>query len=197
MAEERKPPAGDPPNQKNVTALLQRWRAGAPEALDELVPLVYDELRRVARAHMRDERSDHTLEPTALVHQAYERMLGLQIDWRDRAHFLNMASRLMRRILVDHARARQRDKRGGVQARVTLGDHRVAGVAPVSSDILTLEDGLEALFEYDERKAAMIQAHYFGGLSYPELAEVFAVSEATVHRELAFSRAWLARRLAD
>ncbi len=183
--------------EEDLTALLRSWRAGSEQALEALVPMVYDELRRIARAHMRGERADHTLEPTALVHQAYERLIDVQLDWRDRAHFLNMASRTMRRVLVDHARGRQRGKRGGERQRVSLAavdrpaEHREDELA----EILTLDAKLAELERIDERKAALVQAHFFGGMTYRELAEAFAVSEATVHRELHFARAWLAREL--
>ncbi len=186
-----------------VTTLLKQWREGSGEALDALVPLVYDELRRIAHLHMRGERPNHTLEPTALVHQAYERLLHVELDWRDRAHFLNMASRTMRRVLVDHARARQREKRGGELAQVTLTDHNLHGrnldrgsaPLPAARDILSLDSALRDLDRLDPRKAGLVEAHYFGGLTYRELAESFDLSEATVHRELRLAKAWLARAL--
>lgn len=185
----------------HVTVLLRRWRQGSREALDQLVPLVYDELRRIARAHMRGERVAHTLEPTALVHQAFGRLLDVELDWQDRAHFLNMASRTMRRVLVDHARAREREKRGGEFAFVSLDDAESSAMpsTPMPStpmpDVLALDAALDTLADLDARKAGLVQAHYFGGLRYGELAEVFGVSEATVHRELRMAKAWLARAL--
>ena len=179
-----------------VTQLLHSWRSGSEEALEQLVPLVYDELRRIAQLHMRGERSNHTLQPTALVNQAYERLLGLEVDWADRAHFLNMASRTMRRVLVDHARARRREKRGGDRQQVTLDDGVFGPVGEGDGpDLVELDDALTRLAEIDTRKADVLQAHYFGGLGYRELAEAFSISEATVHRELRMARAWLGREL--
>lgn len=179
-----------------VTVLLKRWRAGSDAALQELVSLVYDDLRSLARAHMRGERPGHTLEPTALVHQAYQRLLRVELDWRDRAHFLNMASRTMRRVLVEHARARRREKRGGNLARVTLGDQNLgADLAPPSADLLELDMALDSLASFDEKKSHLVQGHYFAGMTYRELAEAFGISEATVHRELRLAKAWLARAL--
>lgn len=178
--------------QADVTELLVAWRRGSQEALHRLVPLVYDELKRIARLHMKGERAGHTLDPTDLLHQAYPRLLGLDLDWRDRAHFLNMASRTMRRVLVEHARARGRDKRGGGLARTTLDDDTPT---PTSADILQLDAALEALSELDPRKSELLQAHYFGGLTYRELGEAFELSEATVHRELRSAKAWLGREL--
>ena len=194
---EREQQTNEREQQGQVTMLLQQWRGGSADALEALVPLVYDELRRIARAHMRGERPSHTLEPTALVHQAYERLLGVDLDWRDRAHFLNMASRTMRRVLVEHARARRRDKRGGDLAQVTLDDKNVDGTpVPATGDILTLDTALSNLSRLDARKGSLVEAHYFGGLTYRELAEAFEMSEATVHRELRLAKAWLARALA-
>lgn len=180
------------PQATDVTELLVAWRQGSEEALHRLMPLLYDELKRIARIHMKGERAAHTLDPTDLLHQAYPRLLGLDLDWKDRAHFLNMASRTMRRVLVEHARARSRDKRGGGLARTTLDDDTPT---PMSADILQLDAALEALTELDPRKGELLQAHYFGGLTYRELGETFELSEATVHRELRSAKAWLGREL--
>ena len=177
-----------------VTELLHRWRGGSDQALEQLVPLVYDELKRIARSHMRNERSDHTLQPTALVNQAYLRLVGVDLDWQGRAHFLNMASRTMRRVLVDHARGRLREKRGSASASITLSE--LDSELPASQDLIKLDDALNDLASFDPRKAEIIQAHYFAGLKYQEISEVFAVSESTVHRELRLAKAWLARELA-
>ncbi len=163
--------------------------------MHRLMPLIYEELRRIAHAHMRGERPDHTLEPTALVHQAYERLLDAELDYRNRAHFLNLASRIMRRVLVDYARARRREKRGSGMGRVTL-DPSLKAEGVVSNDILALDSSLEELSAFDHRKASLVQAHYFGGLSYLELADAFEISAATVHRELRMAKAWLAKALA-
>ncbi|MEM1204910.1 MAG: ECF-type sigma factor [Acidobacteriota bacterium] len=185
-------PSAETPGSTDITDLLFAWRRGSEEALHRLMPLVYGELRRIAQAHMHGERSGHTLDPTDLLHQAYPRLLGLDLDWRDRAHFLNMASRTMRRILVEHARARGREKRGGARIQTTL-DPDLA--SPEATDLLDLDAALEALTELDPRKGELLQGHYFGGLTYSELAEVFELSEATVHRELRSAKAFLGREL--
>ena len=185
------------PDSVEITELLHRWRGGSHAAFERLVPLVYDELRRIARAHLRRERAAHTLEPTALVHQAYERLFGVELEWRDRAHFLNMASRTLRRVLVDHARARGRQRRGGDLERITLDVSRVDDAAESGlPPLLDLDRALDELERFDGRKSQLVQGHYFAGLSYRELAEVHAVSEATVHRELRLAKAWLGRHLA-
>lgn len=177
----------------DITQLLHSWRGGDEAAMHALVTQLYDELRRVARGHMRGERSDHTLEPTALVHAAYERLHGLNLDWKDRNHFLSMASRVMRRVLVDHARSRLREKRGGDQVRVTLGDDRLRVEDPEA--LLIVSDALDSLGEVDERKHKLLELHYFGGLTYAELAEAEQISEATVHRDLRLAKAFVARAL--
>jgi RNA polymerase sigma factor (TIGR02999 family) len=177
----------------DITQLLQRWRAGSAEAMDELIGVLYQELRRIARAQMRGEGAGHTLQPTAVVHAAYERLLGLQIDWQDRTHFLSMAARVMRRVLVDHARAKSRDKRGGGFVRVTLDGERLQMES--AADLLDLDRALDALGEVDERKRSLLEMHYFGGLTYAELAAAHGISEATVHRELRLAKAWMAREL--
>jgi RNA polymerase sigma factor (TIGR02999 family) len=177
----------------DITELLQRWRSGSAEAMDELVGVLYEELRRIARAQMRREGPGHTLQPTALVHSAYERLVGLQIDWQDRTHFLSMAARVMRRVLVDHARAKQRDKRGGGFVRVTLDGEQLQ--VESAADLLDLDRALDALGEIDERKRSLLEMHYFGGLTYAELAAAHGISDATVHRELRLAKAWMAREL--
>ncbi len=141
---------------------------------------------------MKGERLEHTLDPTDLLHQAYPRLLDLELEWRDRAHFLNMASRSMRRVLVEHARARGRAKRGGDLQKVTLSDDFEISF---SEDILSIDTALSALAEVDERKSHLLEAHYFGGMTYREMATAFDLSEATVHRELRLGKAWLGREL--
>jgi RNA polymerase sigma factor (TIGR02999 family) len=184
-----------PPDAPSVTELLRRWRHGDQSALERLTPLVYDQLRARAERLLARERPQ-TLEPTALVHEAYLRLLGseVRVDWADRAHFLAVAARVMRQILIDAARARGRGKRGGDALRVTLsGD--LEGAPGPNLDLLGLDRALGALAAQSERKARLVELHFFGGLSYPELAEALSVSEATVHRELRFAKAWLRKEL--
>ncbi len=178
----------------SVTRYLQDWRAGNESALDQLTPLVYETLRRLARRQMQGEGAGHTLQTTALVHEAYEKLIGMDIDWQDRAHFYRIAARLMRRILVDHARGKRRDKRGGGADRVTLHDHSLQAEQP-SLDVLALDEALTRLAEFDERKAQAVELHFFGGLTYAETARALEISEATVDRELRFAKAWLYKEL--
>jgi RNA polymerase sigma-70 factor, ECF subfamily len=177
-----------------VTELLKAWRAGDRSALDRLIPLVHDELHRLAGGYMRGERPDHTLQTTALVDEAYLRLVDVEVDWKDRAHFLAVAATIMRRILVDHARSRARGKRAGVA--VTLEEAALVTPSP-SEGMVALDEALTRLGEHDERSARAIELHYFGGLTYPEIAEVLEISEATVHRDLRLARAWLYRELEE
>jgi RNA polymerase sigma factor (TIGR02999 family) len=183
-------------SQESITALLRAWREGERDALDRLVPLVYDELRRLAGRAMQRERTDHTLQTTALLHEAYLRMLGADVEWEDRAHFYAVAAQTMRRILVDHARARGRDKRGGGSVRVPL-EEGLAQAAASTPDVVALDEALSRLSTLDERKAKAVELHYFGGLTYDETARVLGVSPATVDRELRLAKAWLYRELSD
>ncbi|REJ86124.1 MAG: RNA polymerase subunit sigma-70 [Acidobacteria bacterium] len=177
-----------------VTHLLERWREGDSRALDELMPVVYDELRRVAARRMRDERPGHTLAPTDLLHEAYGRLVQADIPWQDRAHFFAVAAGTMRRILVDHARGRAARKRGGDAVRVTLDDSLPLDAAEPET-LLALHEALERLAELDQRKARVLELHLFAGLSYDETAAALDVSAATVDRDLRFARAWLQREL--
>ena len=173
-----------------VTQLLLEWRSGDEQALDSLIPLVYEELRRLAGRHLDRERDDHTLQPTALVHEAYARLVDADISYQDRTHFFAVASGTMRRVLVDHARTRASAKRGGGATRVTLDDH-VAAEATDPTEILALDAALEKLAAVDPRKAEAIQLQVFGGLTHPEIAATLNVSEATVDRDLRMARAFL------
>ncbi len=178
----------------HVTRLLMDWRGGDANALDDLLPLVYEELRRLAARHMAGEADGHTLQPTALVHEAYVRLVDADIEWQDRAHFFAAASRVMRRMLVDHARSKGRQKRGGGRARVTL--HAADAVTPPPDlDVLALDEAMEVLAQEDPRKARAVELRYFGGLNLEEIAEVTGVSIATVHRDLRMATAWLMTRL--
>jgi RNA polymerase sigma factor (TIGR02999 family) len=182
-----------------VTELLVAWSAGDGRALDALVPLVYAELRRQARRALRREGEGHTLQPTALVHEAWRRRAGQQhAQWEGRTQFFGVAAQVMRRVLVDHARTRRAAKRGGGATQVTLGDADAvasgsAGDADV--DVLALDEALTRLAAFDARKARLVELRYFVGLSIPEAAEALGVSPATIGREWAVARLWLRREL--
>lgn len=195
------PPPGPPPADapspvtSEVTVLLQRWSAGEAAALDALLPLVHAELQRLARAYMRREREAHTLEPTALVHEAYLRLVDQRaVRWASRGHFLAIAAQVMRRVLVDHARGRAASKRGGAAERVTLDGLAVAPNQP-ALDVLWLHEALERLAALDARQAKVVELRYFAGLSVEEVAEVLAISPATVKREWTTARVFLANEM--
>jgi len=182
----------------DVTDLLHAWRDGDQGALATLMPLVQEELRRLARRRMRGERAGHTLQPTALVNEAYLRMVDLQrMDWKDRRHFFAMAARVMRRVLVDLARARASDKRGAAPHRITLDDGMVATAADHVVDILAVDQALERLAAIDERKARVVELRFFAGMSVEEAAEVLNVARDTVMRDWKFARLWLMRALSS
>ena len=179
-----------------VTELLRAWSDGDDGALERLTPLVAAELRRLARAHMRRERRGHTLQTTALMNEAFLKLTDArQVRWQDRAHFLGIAARLMRRVLVDHARSRGYVKRGGGARRVTLDEGLVAGGEP-PLDVVALDRALEALAAIDARKARLIDLRFFGGLGVEETAEVLQVSPDTVKRDWRIAKLWLLRELA-
>ncbi|MEM9552804.1 MAG: sigma-70 family RNA polymerase sigma factor [Acidobacteriota bacterium] len=186
------PPAPDGSTRRDVTRLLLDWRSGDRDALDQLMPLVYDELRGVARRQMRAE-GPITLQPTALVNEAYLRLVDLDVHWQDRVHFFALAASLMRRILIDEARRRNSKKRGAGDARLTLEDFDGADETP--AELIALDDGLADLARYDERKAKAIELRFFGGLTIDETAEALGVGHATVERDVKLARAWLARHL--
>ena len=177
-----------------ITGLLVGARNGDRDSLERLVPLVNDELRRIARARLRNERSGHTLQPTALIHEAYIRLLkGRQPEWESRTHFFSVAARLMRQILTDHARARTSGKRNG-SATVTL-EHAGDLAVQTSSTLVALDDALESLLRLDERKGRTIDLRYFGGLAIEEIASALDTSAATVRRDLRMGEAWLRREM--
>jgi RNA polymerase sigma factor (TIGR02999 family) len=177
-----------------VTVLLRAWAAGDRDALDRLTPLVYDELRRLAGAYLRRERSGHTLRPTELVSEAFLRLSGGEHPpYEDRVQFFAVAARHMRRILVDHARRRTAAKRGGAQRPVTFDEELVSGGRP--EELLALDEAIEALAAVDERKARAVELHYFGGMGHQEIAAVLSVHENTVARDLRLAEAWLHRHL--
>jgi RNA polymerase sigma factor (TIGR02999 family) len=183
----------DPAEQGSATALLIAWGSGNVGARDRMLPLVYDELRRLAASYLRRERPGHTLQPTALVHEAYVRLIDQrQVDWSNRAQFIGLAAVMMRRILVNHARDRVADKRGGGAEHVPL---TVAGepMGAPEVNLLDLHDALDRLAEVDERKGQIVELKFFGGLTMNEIAETLSVSRATVEREWKFARAWLYR----
>jgi len=182
------------PSSGDVTRLLKALCRGDEKALEQLAPLVEQELRRLAQVFMRGERLGHTLQPTALINEAYVRLLEWNsVDWQDRAHFLAVAAKMMRRILVNHAVARSRDKRGGSAVMVSLGD--AAGVAERTEELVALDAALTRLTEMDERKGRLVELRFFGGLTAEEAAEVLGISLRTVHREWDLARAWLFRAL--
>ena len=178
-----------------VSGLLRAWGQGDTEARDELLPLVYRELRRRAAGYLRQERPSHTLQPTALVHEAYLRLVGQQrMAWRNRAQFFGVAAQMMRRILVDHARGRRAVKRPGAAVRV-MWDERIGATQPRSCDLLALDQALAELMTIDPRGAQIMELRYFGGLSEQEVAEVLSISRSTVTREWQAARTWLYRRM--
>jgi len=181
--------AGDP---SPITRLLIAWSDGRREALDDLVPLVYADLRRLAGGYMLRESPGHALQPTALVHEAYVRLVDQrQVKWRNRAHFFGVAASMMRRILVDHARKRRAEKRGGALEQVTLIGDEVAADGPNQIDVLALHESLERLAAFDPQQERIVELRYFGGLTIEEAAEVVGISEATVVREWTIAKAWL------
>jgi len=182
-------------SQNELTQLLLDWRRGDRAALDKLMPLVYNELRRIARRYMRGERAWHTLESAALVNEAYLRLADIDdLDWRDRAHFFAMSSTLMRRILVDHARSRNYAKRGGARPKLSLSKaDRLADTPDL--DLLALDDALKTLAAMNEQQGQIIELRFFGGLTIEETAEALGVSPTTVERGWTVARAWLRREL--
>lgn len=184
-------------NEPDVTQLLSEWQGGNKAAFDQLVPLVYEELRRVARARLRNERDGHTLQTTALVHEAYVRLVDLhRMTVRDRTHFFAMAARLMREILVDHARRKMAGKRGGDMAtlRLEVVDPAAAGT---TLDLLALDEALAQLDGLEPRLSQVVELRFFGGLSIAETADTLAVSPATVERDWVVAKAWLHQRLSS
>ena len=175
--------------------ILEAWGRGDRAAFDALVPLVHDELRRIARRHMRGERGEHTLQPSALVNEAYIRLLDVkQIQWQNRVHFFAIAARVMRRILVDSARARKFQKRGGGAEMVSL-DEAFVVATETGHDLVALDDALNALTEMDPRKGQVVEMRFFGGLSAEETAEALHVSIGTVMRDWRLAKVWLLREL--
>jgi RNA polymerase sigma factor (TIGR02999 family) len=179
-----------------VTALLAEASAGRREALDRLIPIVYEELRQVAHRRLREERADHTLNTTALVHEAYLKLIDIKrVEWRDRVHFFGVAASAMRRILIDHARTRNRAKRGGPQQTQVPLDAALAVSEDQDEDLIALDDALARLESENARHGRVVECRFFAGLTLEETAEVLGTSLATVKRDWAFCRAWLNREL--
>jgi RNA polymerase sigma-70 factor, ECF subfamily len=180
---------------EEFSALLRAWSGGDQSALDKLIPLVHDELHRLAHSYMRRERAGHTLQTTALVNEAYLRLVDAKlVQWQDRAHFFGIAAKLMRRILVDFARSRGYQKRGGRLRKVSLDEALLVASGP-QEDLVRLDDALKTLEEFDPRKARVVELRYFGGLSVDETEEVLKVSGITVMREWNMARLWLLKEL--
>ena len=174
-----------------VTRLLQQWSVGRQDALDELLPAIYDELRRLATAYLRRERPDHTLQATALVHEAFLKLVDQRsVQWQNRAHFFGIAAQAMRRILVDHARAHVASKRGSGERPLSLDEAVVVGPG-IDVDVLALDEALTRLADLDPQQARVVELRFFGGLTMDETAEVLHISPATVGREWTLAKAWL------
>jgi RNA polymerase sigma factor (TIGR02999 family) len=182
------------PEASAVTTLLRQWSAGSKEALDQLMPLVYDQLRKLASRCLAAEHPGHTLRATALVNEAYLRLVDSGVDFNDRVHFFAVAARLLRQILVDHARTQNRQKRGAGARDLTLDEAIL--VTPSQPGLLDLDEALQRLAANDRRKSDVVELLYFGGLTYDETAAALGISPATVHRELRMAKAWLYTELA-
>jgi len=196
MQEKLSEKAGNvPPERQQVTMLLREWGCGNKRALDELVPLLYDQLHRMASSCLRAERPDHTLRATALVHEAYMQLVDSKVAWESRVHFYAVASGVLRHILVDYAKANRRQKRGGGAHKLPLDEAVLVGPA-ISSEILELDDALKSLAAQDPRKSEIVQLIFFGGLTYDETARALDISAVTVHRELKMAKAFLYSQLA-
>lgn len=178
----------------NVTELLHEWGNGNDEVINRLMPLVYDDLRHLAGHYMRRERPEHTLQPTAVLNEAYIRLSNVNVSWKDRAHFFAVVARLMRRLLVDHARSHQRAKRENGNAKISLDEAAEVAAKP-TLDLVALDLALTQFATFDPRKVQIIELHFFGGLSNEEVAVALGTSRATVQRELRLAKAWLKHQL--
>ncbi len=183
------------PSQHEVTELLRLWRSGDEEALDRLTPLVYDELHRLAHRHLNRERPDHTLQTTALVNEAYLRLVEQSdVDWESRAHFFAVSAQVMRHILVDYARRHAAAKRGGEFQKVTLDGEAIVS-RERAAELVALDEAMQALHEIHPRRSKVVELRYFGGLNNKDASEVLKVSETTIERDWRFAKAWLYREL--
>lgn len=193
-----RPPSGmtETPDTDCVTRLLVEWQKGDQQALDSLIPLVYQELRAIAGRYLSRESPGHTLQSTALVHEAYFKLIGQrQMRWQNRAHFFGIAARMMRRILIDHARHQSRDKRGGTAPKLSLDEAVAAPAVESDVDLLALDEALTSLAQIDPRGAQIIELRFFSGLTLEETAEVVGISAGTVKRDWSAARAWLYREM--
>lgn len=185
-------------SEKPITQLLQELRNGERQTLDEILPLVYDELRRLANNYLNRERSNHTLQPTALVHEAYLRLIGQkEIEWQNRAHFFGVSARLMREILIEYARGRNRQKRGGEFKTQIALDENISFSQQNQLDVVAVDDALSKLEKLDERQAQIVEMKFFGGLTIEEIGEVLSISPATVKREWSSAKLFLYKTLND
>jgi len=185
----------DEASPNEITEQLIAWSKGDDAALEQLIPAVYQELRRMADHYLRGEDSGHSLQPTALVHEAYLRLIDqTKVEWQNRAHFFGVAAQMMRRILIDHAKAKHRVKRGGTAVKVML-DENVNFTQERASELLALDDALQSLARMDERKSRIVELRYFGGLTVEETAQVLGISDKTVMRDWNLAKAWLYREL--
>jgi RNA polymerase sigma factor (TIGR02999 family) len=179
-----------------ITQLLVAWSHGEETALETLTPIIYGELRRLARSYMRQERADHTLQSTAVVHEAFIRLIDQNVEWKSRAHFFAIAAKMMRRILVDHARAKSTSKRGAGMPRVGM-DEQAMESQERNVDLVALDEALEHLARIDPQRSRIVELRYFGGLSNEESANVLGISPATVQRQWSGAKAWLYRELSS
>ncbi len=183
-------------NEPAITLLLNKWRLGDADAVDEVMRFVYDDLRRRANAYLRNDRREYTLQPTGLVHEAFIKLLDRkEIEWQDRNHFFATAAQAMRWILVDHARGRSREKRGGPNEDIPLDDLRIEPNSRPQLDLLALDEALGRLAVFDERQARIVELKYFGGMTLEETAEVLEISPETVKRDWRIARAWLRHQM--
>lgn len=183
-------------SEPNITRLLHDWVQGDERSLEALTPLVYDQLHRIAANAFRGERPDHTMQTTALVHEAFAKLVSVDVEWQNRSHFFALAARMMRRILVDYANAKGAAKRGSDAAKLPLDD--VVVVSPeAGEEILDLHEALNELAKIDAAKAEMLELHYFGGLTYEEMSEVLGRSTSSLDRDIRFAKAWLRSHLEE
>ena len=183
-------------NPEQITVLLREWSEGKREALDELLPLVYNELHKQAKRYLRKERQDHTLQTTALIHEAYLKLIDQRnVDWQSRTHFFAISAQMMRRILVDHARTKHREKRGGDDVKVSLEEIGFVASNEINVDLIALDDALNRLGAIDKQQVQVVELRYFSGLSLEETAEALHISRATAARDWAIAKSWLHREL--
>lgn len=181
--------------QKNISLILREWSGGRREAVDELMPVIYDELKKIAAQYLRKERREHTLQPTELAHEAYLKLIDISnVNWQDRAHFFAVSAQVIRHILVDHARAKATDKRGGAAERIVL-DEAISFSEEPDTDLLALDEALKILATFDEQQSRIVELRFFGGLTIEETAEVLKISPATIKREWTLAKAWLHKTL--